>query len=195
MAGGEPRFHVARVTRHQIAAEKIEDGGEGVAGGAGQRRRPFRIDARGLDGAQEIENTDDEDERGVLEQRDIAVDDIGNGDAQGLRQNDQPHHLPIAEPDRLRALILSARDRLQAGAHHLRHIGGCEQGDADQRAQQFVRRPGIRHEQRQHHARHEQNRNERHPAHELDEDHREQPHDRHVRTPPERERVYRYLIS
>ena len=57
---------------------------------------------------------------------------------QRLRQDDQPHHLPVAEAERHRAFVLALRDRLQAAAHHLRHVGGGEQRDADQRAQQLV---------------------------------------------------------
>ena len=62
---------------------------------------------------------------------------------QRLRQDDQPHHLPVAEAERHGAFVLALRDRLQAGAHHLRHVGRGEQRDADQRAQQLVRRPGA----------------------------------------------------
>jgi hypothetical protein len=106
---------------------------------------------------------------------------------QRLRQHDQAHHLPVAEAERHRALVLALGDRLQAAAHDFRHVGRGEQRDADQRAQQLVRRPAGRHEQRQHHARHEQHGDQRHAAHELDEDHREQPHRRHLRAPPERQ--------
>ena len=140
-----------------------------------------------LDGLQEIEDADDEDQRGVLEQADVGVDDVRDGDLQRLRQDDQPHRLPIAEADRHRAFVLALRDRLQAGAHHLGHVGRGEQRDADQRAQQLVGRPGVGHEQRQHHARHEQHGDQRHAAHELDEDHREQPHRRHARAAAERQ--------
>ena len=46
VAGGEPGFDEARVARHAVAEDQIEHRGEGIAGGAGDRRRPFRIDAR-----------------------------------------------------------------------------------------------------------------------------------------------------
>ncbi len=50
---------------------------------------------------------------------------------QRLRQDDETHHPPVAEPERHRALELAARDRLQAAAHDFRHIGRREQHDAD----------------------------------------------------------------
>ncbi len=107
----------------------------------------------------------------------------GNDDPQRLRQDDQAHHLPVAEAERHRALVLALGDRLQAAADHLGHIGRSEQRDADQRPQQPVRRVFLRHEQRQHGVGHEQHGDQRHAAHELDEDHREQLDDRQPRAP------------
>ena len=104
-----------------------------------------------------------------------------------LRQDDETHHLRISQADRLRAFVLALRDRREAGAHHLRHIGRGEQRDTDQRAHQLVRRILLRHEQRQHHARHEQHGDQRHAAHELDEHDRQRSHDRHFRAAPERQ--------
>ena len=97
----------ARIARHAVAEDQIEDRGEGIAGGAGHRRRPFRIDARRLDGHQEIEDADDEHQRRVLEQADGGVDDVRDGDLQRLRQDDEPHHLPVAQAHRHRGLILA----------------------------------------------------------------------------------------
>ena len=62
----------------------------------------------------------------------------GIDDLQRLRQDDQAHHLPVGQAQRLRALILALRDRLQAAAHHFGHIGRGEQRHADQGAQQLV---------------------------------------------------------
>src|SRR4029453_3572956 len=44
-------------------------------------------------------------------------------------QNTQPNTPQKAEPERHRALELPARDRLQATAHDLRHIGSRKQYD------------------------------------------------------------------
>ena len=67
----------------------------------------------------------------------------GNDHLQRLRQNDETHHLPVVQAERLRALILALGHRLKAAAHHLRHIGGGEQRDADQAAQQRVDRQPV----------------------------------------------------
>src|SRR5476649_1608011 len=67
-AGGEPGFDEPRIARHAVAEDQIEDRREGIARGAGHRRYPVWIAAPRLDGHQEIEDADDEDQRGVLEQ-------------------------------------------------------------------------------------------------------------------------------
>src|SRR5690242_19311617 len=59
----QPRFHRARVTRHAVAEDQIDDRRDGITRGRGRRRRPFRIDARDLDRMQEIEDANDVDER------------------------------------------------------------------------------------------------------------------------------------
>src|ERR1051326_510686 len=110
---GQARLGVPRVTRHRIAEREIEDRGNDVAGRARHRRRPFRIDARGLDGPQQIEHADDRYQRRILEQPDVGVDDVGDGDLQRLGQDDEAHHVPVTEPDRHRALVLPLGDRLQ----------------------------------------------------------------------------------
>ena len=63
------------------------------------------------------------DQRRVLEQADEGVDDVRDDDLQRLRQDDEPHHLPVAEAERHGALVLALRDGLQAAAHHLGHVG------------------------------------------------------------------------
>src|SRR3954451_9779797 len=70
VAGGEPGFDEPRIARHAVAEDQIEDRGEGIAGWAGHRCYPGRVAPRRLDSHQEIEDADDEDERGVLEQAD-----------------------------------------------------------------------------------------------------------------------------
>src|SRR5262245_48097876 len=88
VARGQAGFDHARIARQTVAEDQVEDRGKGISGGAGHRRRPVRIDARRLDGSQEVEDADNENQRGVLEQRDGGVDDVGDGDAKGLRQHD-----------------------------------------------------------------------------------------------------------
>ena len=106
---------------------------------------------------------------------------------QRLRQHDETHHPPIAEPERHRRLVLAARDRLQTAAHDFGHIGGREQHDADQHTRNSVDLPVARQEQRQHVGGEEQHRDQRHAAPELDEDDAERAHDRQRRAPPERQ--------
>src|SRR4029078_7620642 len=135
---GKTRFHRASIARHAVAEDQIKNGGDRIAGRAGDRRCPLRIDAGHLDRAQEIENTYDEDQRRILEQPNIGVDDIRDRHCQRLRQDDEARHLRIAETDGHGTLVLASRDSLQAGAHDLRHIGGCKDRDTDQRAHQLV---------------------------------------------------------
>src|SRR6187401_326716 len=120
---GETRFHCASIARHAVAEDQIKNGGDRIAGRAGDRRCPLRIDAGHLDRAQEIENTHDEDQRRILEQPYIGVDDIRDRHRQRLRQDDETRHLRIAETDGHGPFVLASRNGLQAGAHDLRHIG------------------------------------------------------------------------
>src|SRR3984957_14371289 len=142
LAAPEPALDAKRVARHRVAAGEIDQRRERVAARARHRRRPGRILARGLDRLEEVEDADEEDEGGVLEQAHIVVEDVRDGDAQRRRQHDEAQRLPVAEPERARRFPLPLRDRLQAGAHHLGHVGGGEQRDADEGADELVGRPG-----------------------------------------------------
>src|SRR5579872_2970566 len=79
---GEPRFHAARIARHAIAADEVEERCKGVAGDGDIWRRPFGVGPRRFDRAQKIENADHEDERGILEQTDDGIDDVRQRHAQ-----------------------------------------------------------------------------------------------------------------
>src|SRR4051794_22925567 len=79
VALGKPRLDAFGVARHAVAEDEIEHGGERVSGRTRRRRRPFRIDARDFDRAQEIEDADDHDQCRVLEQADVGIDDVRNG--------------------------------------------------------------------------------------------------------------------
>src|SRR5574338_1508908 len=59
---GTAYLHRTGIARHAVTEHEIENGGDHITGRAGDRRRPFRIDARHLDRAQQIEDADDEDQ-------------------------------------------------------------------------------------------------------------------------------------
>src|SRR5665811_972165 len=69
----ESGFHRTGIAGHGVAEDPVEDRRHRIAGRAGDRRRPFWIDAGDLDRAQKIENPDDENQRGILEQADIGA--------------------------------------------------------------------------------------------------------------------------
>src|SRR6476659_2076043 len=152
----ETHFHGASIARHAVTEDYKKNGGDRVAGRAGDGRCPLRIDAGHLDRPQEIEDANDKDQRRVLEQPYISVDDIRDRHCQRLRQDDEACHLPVAETDGHGAFVLASRNGLQAGANNLRHIGGGEDRNADQRPHQLVGRILRGNENSQHHSGHEQ---------------------------------------
>src|SRR6516162_9889708 len=84
---------VFRCARHSIAEHEIDQRGVNIAGGARHRRRPFGIGSCHFDGPKEIENADEKHQRGVLEERDVAVDDVGYRHLERLRQDDEAQRL------------------------------------------------------------------------------------------------------
>ena len=187
VAGVEPALHEDRIARHAEAEQPEHEAGKDEAGHRRLRRRPVGVGEALPDDAEQVEDADDADQARVLEQADEGVDDARDDELQRLRQDDQPHLLPVAEAERIGALVLALGDRLQAAAHHLGHVGRGEQRHADQRAQQLVEVDARRQEQRQHHACHEQHGDQRHAAHDLDEDDRDHLDDRQLRAPAERQ--------
>ena len=93
--------------------------------------------------------------------------------ADRLRQDDQALLLPVGEAERVGGVMLAPRHRLQAAANDFGEIGAREQDEGDLRAQQFVDVDAVGHEQREHHARHEQQADQRHAADQLDIKHAE----------------------
>src|SRR5258706_97368 len=91
----QPLLDAGRISRHRIAAGEVDEGREYVAGCAGNRRRPFGIRARNFDGFEEIKDADNKHQCGILEQRDVAVDDIGYRHLERLRQDDEAQRLPV----------------------------------------------------------------------------------------------------
>src|SRR5215471_7904156 len=93
-------FHRASVTRHSITENQVEDCCDRIAGRAGDWRGPFGIDACHFDCTQKVEDADDKDERRVLKQADIGVDNVRDSHSQRLWQDDQSHSLPVAQANR-----------------------------------------------------------------------------------------------
>src|SRR3982074_3899041 len=85
----QPVLDEKGVTRHAKAEDEIDDSGEGKAGEQRRRRRPDRIGERGPQLSEQIEQGDDRDQRGVLEQRDEGVDEARYDVAQCLRHHDK----------------------------------------------------------------------------------------------------------
>src|SRR5664279_1392955 len=75
LTGSQPALDELGVARHRETEDPIDEAGKHIAG----RRRvgggPVSIGEIELDDAQEIEQADDEDEAGVLEEGNVAVDD------------------------------------------------------------------------------------------------------------------------
>src|SRR5438094_7094545 len=86
----EPPFEAPSVGRHGEAADEEEHCGEDVAL-LGQAQ-PRGILERLIDGPEKVDETDDGDQRGILEEIDDVVDDPRHDDAQGLRQGDEHLH-------------------------------------------------------------------------------------------------------
>ena len=86
--------------------------------------------------------------------------------------------LPVAETERVGGLGLAFGQGLQAAADDLGEVGAGEQYEGDLRAQQFVDVDAGGHEQREHHAGHEQNGDQRHAADQLHVEHAEHFHGR-----------------
>src|SRR5690554_3329735 len=105
VAGIELALEMLAVARHAEAEDPESQPGEDVA--LDMIADPFGIGGGRLDDAEQIEQADDEDQRGILEQRDEGTDDAGNDVFQRLRQDHQPHHAPVAEAHRLRRLVLA----------------------------------------------------------------------------------------
>lgn len=118
----EPSLHEYRVTRHsETEIQKTKPAKiKPVAGVCGS---PVCIGKVLPDNTQKIEHADDIDEAGILEEPDERVHNARNDQFQRLRQNYQTRLLPIAEAQRIRALILPSRNGLKTAAHHFRHIG------------------------------------------------------------------------
>src|SRR5882724_4832793 len=84
-------------------------------------------------GAQEIGDRKYVNQRSVLEQHDGLRQQHRKHVAKCLRQHDVAHGLAVTQAERLCRGGLPPRDRLDAGAHDFRKIGGLEQDERDER--------------------------------------------------------------
>src|SRR5262249_45659115 len=135
------------------------------------KRLPGWVDDCGLRRCQEIEDADDQDEAGILEEGDEGIDQRWDHMPDRLRQNDQPVLLPIGEAESVGGFVLAALDSLQSATDDFREISASVEYDRDLGAQQFVDIDAIGHEQGKHDAGHEQKADEGNAADQFDIEH------------------------
>src|ERR1051326_6649212 len=99
------------IARHGKAEAEIDQRDEDIDLDA--ECLPGGIDDGGLRRGEQVEDADDQDKAGILEEGDEGVDQRRDHMADCLRQDDQPVSLPIGEAERLASFMLSARYRLQ----------------------------------------------------------------------------------
>src|SRR5215813_9061605 len=97
-------LEILAVARHREAEAEVDEGGEQVD--LAREARPVGIDQRLVGGVQEVEDADDQHQRGVLEEADEGVDQRRDHHAQGLRQDDQRRLLHVVEAHRVGRLEL-----------------------------------------------------------------------------------------
>src|SRR3712207_640270 len=179
------RLQVLAVLRHGEAEHEVDGAHRQVDLHA--EALPRRLDDGRLARRQQVEDADDEHQRGVLEEADEGVHQRRDHQAQRLGQDDEARLLPVGQAERVRRLVLALGQCLQPAAHHLREVGSGEEDDGDLRPQQLVDVHAFREEEREHHARHEQQRDQRHAADQLHIDHAERLDRRQARPTAERD--------
>src|SRR5947209_10194131 len=100
--GVQSPLHEQRIARHPEADEKIDHAGEHESGEQRHRSGPGRVGKGGTQLSEQVEDRDDQHQRGVLEQRDEGIDHSRYDEAQRLRQDDQSHHAPITRSEERR---------------------------------------------------------------------------------------------
>src|SRR6056297_658803 len=170
---GDAKAEDPETERHKYIALD----GNVLPGGIGHRR---------LNRSKNIEQADDQHQRGVLEQGNEGIHDARNDHLQSLRQDDQPRLAPVPQPQSIGGLVLASRNGLQTTANYLSHVGGLPQCYADQGTGQFFEVHTLRKKQWQHHRGHEQNRDQRNRPPYLDKDHTDPPDDGHLGAPAQR---------
>src|SRR3954466_8887524 len=101
----EPALDAAPVARHRKAAGEEHHRRERVA--LLGKAEPGRVLERLVGGAEQVDEADAGDERGVLEQVDDVVDDAGDDMAQRLRERNEGLHLPPGKTKRIGGLLLT----------------------------------------------------------------------------------------
>src|SRR5260370_38912668 len=96
----QPDLDEQRVTRHAKTEGEIDQSGEGKAGEQRRRRRPDGITEGSPERSEQVEQRHDRNQRGILEQRDEAVDEAGDDVAQRLRHYDERRGLPPGQAAR-----------------------------------------------------------------------------------------------
>src|SRR5882724_4304036 len=160
------RFEASAVAGHGKAESEINQSHEQVD--LDTERLPRGIDDGGLRCRQQVEDADDQDQTGILEERDERIHEWRDHMTDSLRQNDQTVFLPVREAERVGCLMLSPRNSLQAAAYDFRKIGAGVKHERDLGSQQLVDVDAIRHEQWKHDAGHEQQADQRNATDELD---------------------------
>src|SRR5262245_30427800 len=95
VAGRQPPLDHLRIARHAETEDPEDEAGKDVAGHRGGWREPFGVGIVELHDAEQVEEADNEHKAGVLEQPDEGVDNAGDHELQGLRQDYEPHFLAI----------------------------------------------------------------------------------------------------
>ena len=117
---GQPRQR----QRHRQVERRAQRAGHDPA--ADVRREDLRL-------LGQLDDGQDRDERGVLEQRDEVVGHRRQRQAKRLRPADEPQHLAFAEAQRARRLELALRHGLERAAVDLALVGGVVQPESEKR--------------------------------------------------------------
>src|SRR5260221_7523226 len=113
-------FQALAVGRHRIAEREIHEAREQV--GLNAEAGPRRILQGDLDGAEQVEQADDQHQGGVLEEADEGVDQRRDREAQRLRQDHVRGLLPGPEAEGLRRGRTGVRQPPQAPPHPPRRV-------------------------------------------------------------------------
>src|SRR6266478_3842372 len=105
----EIALEILAVFRHEEAEAPIDQADEDI--GLPIKAPPIRVVERVVGRAEEIEEADDDDQRGVLEGADEGVDERRDHRGDRLRQDDEPHLAREAEAERVGCLVLALGNR------------------------------------------------------------------------------------
>jgi len=115
--GVQPVLDKQRIAGHSKAESEIYQSCKSKPGKQGGWRCPCRIAKGGPKLSEQVEQGDDRNQGSVLEQSDEDIDDVRQRHPQRLRQDDQRRHPPVGQAERLRRLVLAARNGHEPAAH------------------------------------------------------------------------------